>query len=504
MNHETPQDSGQVSAGPERTFLRQLGAELALFGECGPAFLHGAPADWILEGVASSASEIVVHAGERRVREIRRQLRSTHPVAVVGCARDGQGLPVHDQVASTGIISELPERESADALERALSMLGDGAEVVLVLPRRGRAEEGRLQRMMAAACGGNAAAIPGAPGTLFALRGRRVTTVSVESTGAAAPTLPVSAIVLTAGDDGIESTLTDLLLRQHYTPAEVFVLDLGGSKPLDEKLHGIPARSATRVAVFPKHGATIVAALEDALGGAKAPFVHWCRAGERLAPHALAQLGMALEAAPLAMAAVAACALLTGETIDEVLPAATNLEQLLAQRQFPAASALWRTGRLRDAGIPGGSADHIALELAWRHGAEGLVRSPGVLAGTSSQGLKDEEWRAFLGACPVPPGAASRELAAHIALQCGRAEEALVLAAEAGPRAVLVRAQALLRLGRHAEAVLLLEDALRSGHAEAALLFLLLQGPKRPASVRRARNVLLDAGLADVHWIDVP
>ncbi len=503
MDQSSSHTSDQASSpGPLRAFLRRLSAELSLFGECGPAFLHGAPAPELLEGVASSASELIVHAGDRRVRETRRQLRVTHPVAVVGCARDGQGLPVHDQVASTGLISELPERESADALERALSMLGDGADVVLVLPRRGRAEEGRLQRMMAAACGGEVVPVPGAPSSLFALRGRRVTTVTVESTGAVAPTLPVSAIVVTEGDDGLEATLTDLLLRQHYTPLEVFVLDLGGAKPLDEKLHGIPARSATRVAVFPKHGASLAAALEDALGGVKAPFVHWCRAGERLAPHALAQLGMALEAAPDAAAAVADTAILEGDSIGDVILAATSFEQLLAARQFPTASVLWRTERLRASGIPGGSADRLALELAWQHAAQGLARCPGVLAGTNGIGLRGAEWHGFLAECAVPAGVCP-ELAAHIALQRGQAEEALQLAAGAGPRALLVRVQALLALGKREQAMALLDGALHSGHVEAALLYLLLSGAKPQASVRRAQNLIQDAGLADVHWIDV-
>jgi hypothetical protein len=270
MSHRAADDMSMTSA-PTRLFLRRLGAEIALHGACGPAFLCGSLPDELLEGVAAAASELIVHGGEKRVRELRRRLRASHPAAVLSCAHDGEGLPVYDQVASMGLITELPERASADALERVLSLLGDGADVFVLIPRRARSEEGRLQRMLSAACNGQVAALEGAPEHLWAWRGKRVTTVTVESTAAAA-SLPITAVILARGDVGMEFTLTDLLLRQHYAPTDVFVLDLGGEIALDPHLHGVPARSSARVAVFPKHGAALGEALQDALGGIQTPF----------------------------------------------------------------------------------------------------------------------------------------------------------------------------------------------------------------------------------------
>lgn len=482
---------------------------MALSAQTGPAFLFGVPDEAVLRGVAASASELVMHCGQSRLREIRSGLRDTFAVALHGCTKDGEGLPVYDQPCATCVISELPQRGAEDALERALSMLADGGDVWLFVPRRTSGAEARLRRFMDAACGGNVNIVAGAPADMLALHGVRSCAVICENAEEQPPALPVSAIVLTHGAEvGLEETLVDLVLRQHFPPLEVFVLDLGRGPALDADLFGLAQRSSVPLAVFPKHDVAVADALHDALGGVRGRFVHWCRAGSRLAPHLLTTLGLAMERSDK-------CAVVFGRSAAHVdgqwnlvhEAAEHGPTHLLSSTRFAAEATLWKKTALRACAAPNPAFGiYCERELAWRllqrhaHASVGVVVAGHNTAPSSHHG--HELWQSFLRATLPDLLAESTELQALAHLKCHDAPWVLEHVSEDSSAQRLLRAQALLQSGNAAAAQAALEATELQGHPAACALRVALACSAAGATAFSALVAAMQiAGVEDALWL---
>ena len=491
-------------------FFMRIEAELALSDQNGPAFVFGVPERAVLHGLAGSAAEIVLHCGQGRLRELRKSLRESFAVPLHGCPQDGEGLPVYDQPCATCVVADLPMQGAEDALERALSMVADGGAVWLLLPRRSAGAEARLRRLLEAACHGTVESVADAPAEMFALRARRCCTVTLECVDEQPAALPVSCIVVTRGAElGLEETLVDLVLRQHYRPMEVFVLDLGGASELDAALFGLAERSTVPVALFLKHGAAEATALQDAIGGVQGRFVHWCHAGARLAPHLLTTLGMALERED-------GCALAMAESAREqngswsahraIAPSA--LARVSSSERFASEAVLWSSAAVRAAAGPNAAFGAFASrELAWRLLQQQRgVCLPAVVAGHSAAAPAADasSWQKVQQALrPDPKGLAiPLELQALIHLRCGDAAWVTEhIQGDAVPH-LLLRSQALLHLGRGPEAEAILRHPLLCEHAAAATLLLAQRCAADGAAAYSALVLALQAaGVDDACWL---
>lgn len=491
----------------ERRFHARLECELALAEQVGAALLMGVPPMPLLRGVACSAAEIWMHTGQSRMRTVRKDLRHEFAVPLQACVQDGEGLPVCDQPCTLALITELPPQHPEDALERALSIVADEGTVLLLVPARSAGADARLRRLLEAACGGESRALPDAPEGMLALSGRRRCAVLLEG-AAPQPELPVSCLVTTQGaEEDLESTLVDLALRQHYRPQEIFVLDLGGERVLKLEASELVARSAVPIAVFPKHGSTAAAALQDALGGVQGRFVHCCHAGARMAPHALTTLGMRLEnseASAFVMGSSAVSAS-DGWLRDEQWQLEPKDRRLCAARRFPVEAVLWRTDALRRAGgfdetLAPYSARNAALRLA---ASAGWVECDAVVAGhrsVSAAPQAEVPWRALLElALTLTTDPRSRTL---LELRLSRAQAVLDHARTATDADILLNAQALQQLGRSAAALPLLAPLVARGLSSAAALsFAMHAGGEADREFARLVEALRCEGAEYAAWL---
>lgn len=458
---------------------RLLAGELALGEAAGPALCLGDPPEPVQVGLALAASRI----------------RAVALDPVTAWSAGNHLLPLEVEVSGEldpyagpfGILCawELPRTGGPELLEAALGRLADGAAVWVSLARD-RSRDGRLERLLAAHCGGRLHTPLHAPSGRFVRSGVRSAPRGEAPPAEPGERLPVEVVVVREAGQDAETLLCDVLLRQRHPPSRLLVLDLvlEGPEALPRDLYGLPGRAGVPVGLVSRGPGPVGAAFNEALEGVEAPFTVLLRPGERVAPNHLAALGLALEARP-ACAAVAGAAvgLGPGGMTDLWWPPELDPEALvlpLAHGLLPLrAATLIRTQALRDAGglEPGGE-EVLDVDLFLRlalHGSVAVLQAPVAgLEPESAARYRDRNRRR----------AAARRAAACVAsLPTSRLARQLpdVPGDQREGLALLERGRALVRLRRLAEARADLEAAAHAGAppqdvAEALHLADLLEG----------------------------
>ncbi len=277
-----------------------LAAELAFGDESGPALVIGAPSPAIMAGLLASASSLTMVASARAVREARRQFGDLAPARISAARVDGNGRPVFSESFRIALIAELPKHEPLEILEQALLSVADEGSVWCHL-ERGQGPEARIEKLFAAATGQTTLVPAWASADRLVLHGQRRAPLQTAEASEAPGVLPLSVIVVARGPaSGIEELLCDVLLKQHWPPREVFVLDLsrsdGPSLPPD--LFGFAEQSASKLVLLQNPEEDTAAAINDALGGIEGDYVAILSEHDRIAPNHLAALGLFLENHP--------------------------------------------------------------------------------------------------------------------------------------------------------------------------------------------------------------
>lgn len=331
----------------------RIAGPLALGEAAGAAIVVGDAPPAVLLALGASSSGLTLVGKRRRTKEAVRLLEAWTPVWTAEVTADQDAFPEIDDVHQRAVIWDLPKKDAAAALERALYAVADRGRVLLNVPRRGGVDH-RLERLFKSLCGGEAARPEDAAPDRLTLWGVRRAPYPPEDREHEAAVLPISVIVVARGrPDRLEELLCDLLLRQHYPAQEVFVMDdaPGGSVP--EDVFGLAARSPSRVVLVPTGGVGGARAVNDALGGVEGQFVAILDEEARVAPNALVCLGMLLESNPAHGAVVADAVTVHDDgTIGPVRPAPPfapdRLLRSVLEGRYPArGAALFRRDQLR-------------------------------------------------------------------------------------------------------------------------------------------------------------
>jgi hypothetical protein len=360
---------------------RRVACDAAFGAAHGACLVLGEPGSYVVAGLAAHAAGVVWTAAPKRVRAASRALSAASPVWTSHAPATGDGEAQYEEAFGALYVCELPERDPADALERALGAVADGGSIRLDVPRPAPSDERRIRRLVeAASVPGGVAWADWAPRTRLAGTAVRRAPYPADVADEPPGALPMAVVVVSTDRAAVEEPLADLLARQNLPPSEVFVLDLAvrAADRIPDDLFGLRPSPLTRVALLRKPGEPLHEALNDALSATETPFVALLLPDvARLAPNHLAILGLALEADPAAGAAfsdVAVCAAdgrVAGIAAHDAARLRAPIRSVALAGAFPVSAAVWRTSFVRDLGgfSPGGAAElDFRLRAAQRGG----------------------------------------------------------------------------------------------------------------------------------------
>jgi hypothetical protein len=343
-----------ATATPD-AFARRMAAEIAFLFGLGPVLVAGEPPPYVVAGLAAHASGVFFGGSPKKTRAARRAFEALAPA---WAATLPSGIP--EVACGAVVVSELPREDPEDAAERLFGAAGDGAAIVVDVPRFSPQDERRVARILEAASEPKSVVAPSyAPPDRFVRFGRRRAPFHPDAAEEFAGPAPITAIVFSRRPRLMENVLADVLVRQNLPPRRVLVLDasVDPSDAAPDDLFGLKPAPGVEVALLKKGGESLADALNDAAAAVDTPFVAFVDdAAAGFAANHFAATGAALENDADADAAFSAVVERLGDGAPRALrkPRSEDLRDRFSavslRDAFPWCSSVWRTEALRESG----------------------------------------------------------------------------------------------------------------------------------------------------------
>ena len=270
----------------------RVAMDLAFGDAVGPCLMVGSMPPEVARGAAASATGLALFGS---AAELFDDLENQGPAWVEAFDLENGDLEGFPDPFGSVVLWDPPAPVSA-TLESALGRVADDGVVHFVKPVVDRGVAKRWLRLIEASCQPGVTDASDGEDRLV-VRGVRRRLDAPGRTLVSEDPLPMSMVVVVEGRClATERVLLDVLLRQNYPAAEVFVVDVGGpGGPVPDDVFGFAASPPPRVVLVPSGDLPAPEAVNDVLGAVSEPFVGIIAPGQRLAPNHHAAKGMMLE-----------------------------------------------------------------------------------------------------------------------------------------------------------------------------------------------------------------